>query len=184
MLSPIISSDGLGGIGPEVMTSRFGIWVGWMISSALFCPIRKFTIPTSLVILKSSKIFGFLKSSPTIIVFFPLSAKTVAMFNEQNVFPSPLIDEVSINVFDPLIDFFLYKNCNDDLMARNDSDNADFGFSKTDKLEVVCFFPTMPNTGIFVSREISSVFRIAFSTKKMANTNINGNNNPKKKAVT
>ena len=80
-------------------------------------------------------------------VFFSLSANTVAIFKEQNVFPSPLTDEVNISVFDPSILCFLYKNCNEERIALNDSESADFGLSKTDKLLSECLTPTIPING-------------------------------------
>ena len=43
-------------------------------------------------------------------------------------------------------------------MALNDSERADFGFSKTAKLVSVCFKPTTPINGIEVKLEMSSVF--------------------------
>ena len=64
-----------------------------------------------------------------------------------------------------------FKNCNEERIALNDSDNADFGFSKTDKLEVPCLIPTTPIIGILVSLFISSVLRIEFSRKKSQNYN-------------
>ena len=104
-----------------------------------------------LSILKSPKILGFLKSKPTITVFLSLNAKTVAKLIEQNVFPSPLTEEVNIKIFAPSFCCFLYINCNEERMALNDSAKGDLGFSKTDKLFSVFFFPITPINGILVS---------------------------------
>ena len=87
------------------------------------------------------------KSKTKIIVFFSLNEKTVAILIEQNVFPSPLIEEVSIIVLEPSMLCFLYKNCNEERIALKDSDNADFGRSKTAKLLSECFIPTIPING-------------------------------------
>jgi hypothetical protein len=53
----------------------------------------------------------------------------VAILSEQNVFPSPLTEDVSINVLVPSIFCFLYKNCKEERMALKDSESADFGLS-------------------------------------------------------
>src|SRR5690606_21423918 len=88
----------------------------------------------------SPDILGFLKSRPTITVFFSLKAKTVAKFIEQNVLPSPLTDEVIINVLEPVTFIFLYKNCNEDLTALKDSARADFGCSNTARFDLPPYF--------------------------------------------
>ena len=132
--------------------------------------------------LKSPNILGFLKSSPTITVFFSLKAKTVAKFIEQNVLPSPLTDEVNIKILAPSFSCFLYKNCNEERIALKDSANGDFGFSKTAKLFVVFFLPTTPISGILVNLEISSALLILLSNRTIKNTITNGIKNPTKAA--
>ena len=66
---------------------------------------------------------------------------------EHNVFPSPLIDEVTIIVL-----FFLFFSLNRkwilERIALNDSAMVDFGFKNTAKLFFAVFFPTTPKTGI------------------------------------
>ena len=69
-------------------------------------------------------------------------------------------------------------------MALNDSDKADFGLSNTDKLESVCFTPTIPINGRSVKLEISSIFWIEFVIKNIKNTTTRGIMIPKKKAST
>ena len=56
-------------------------------------------------------------------------------------------DKDGINVFEPSILCFLYKNCNEERIALNDSESADFGLSRTDKLLSECLTPTIPIKG-------------------------------------
>jgi hypothetical protein len=85
---------------------------------------------------------------------------------------------------DPSSFCFLYKNCNEDRIARKDSDNADLGLSKTARLLKDCFTPTTPINGIVVKLETSSVFCIELFIKKIKNTIDNGINKPRKIAIT
>ena len=84
----------------------------------------------------------------------------------------------------PSISCFLYKNCKDERMARKDSERADLGRSKTDKLDCDCLMPITPIIGIEVRLVMSSVFKIAFSIKKMPKTINKGMSSPMKKAIT
>ena len=69
-------------------------------------------------------------------------------------------------------------------MALNDSDNADLGFSKTDKLELPYLIPTTPIKGILVNLLISSVLRMEFSRKNIIKIITKGISSPKNNART
>ena len=134
--------------------------------------------------LKSSNIFGFLKSKPTITVFFSLKAKTVPILVAQKDFPSPLTDDVSIKVLAPTRFCFLYKNCKEERIARKDSAIADLGFSKTARLLLLLINPITPITGILVSCSISSVLCMLLSVNVKKNANNKGIKIPKNSAKT
>ena len=97
---------------------------------------------------------------------------------QQNVLPSPPTEEVSINVFVPATNCLLYKNCKEDRTALKDSANADFGFSKTDKLLSVFLTPITPSKGRLVNLETSSVFCMELLIKNIKNIITNGPNRP------
>ena len=145
--------------------------------------MRKFTTPTSLLILKSPKILGFLRSSPTKTVFFSLSANTEARFIEQNVFPSPLTELVTNTVLAPFMPCFLYMNCKLDRRALKASAIADFGLVRTTKLLSIGLFPIMPKSGMEVIRSRSFTLLILVSKNTRKNTKTKGKNNPSRPAI-
>ena len=86
-LEPRIS-DGLGGIGPHGIISRFAISVLTTTSFSSLDPTSTLDIPVSLPVLKSLCIRGRLMSQSIIITLEPAWAMVIARFAAQDVFPS------------------------------------------------------------------------------------------------
>ena len=125
------SSAGFGGIGPDLIISKFLILVLKIISFLSDFSDRYVDNPISLSFAKDKNNFGFLMSAPINKVFFPDIAYIVAKFFAQNVLPSPLIEDVN-NIVLPLLSLGIINSIFD-LIFLNDSAILDFGFSFTIK---------------------------------------------------
>src|SRR5450756_604070 len=90
------SSDGLGGIGPEVTSQRFGTCSTAVIASlsATSCRIR-LDRPTFRILPKILCCDGRLKSASIRTVLCPAPARTTARFAAVRDFPSPGPEEVT-----------------------------------------------------------------------------------------
>ena len=99
MRSEESSSEGLGGIGPEGVTQRFGTSVGRKTASGSAVAVSWLTRPKRLETRKTWCRRGLRRSQSTSSTWRPSWASTTARFDAVAVFPSPATAEVTAIAF-------------------------------------------------------------------------------------
>ena len=161
--SPCMSSLGFGGMGPDVMTSRFSYSVFCMTFPSAILPERNILIPWWLERLNFSCSVGLRISRFRTIVFLLAILMIAARLTQMVVFPSPLMVDVTAMTWERSLRTI---NCRSVRRFLNDSATADLGDISTLSLLLSSFICGItPKIGTFVRRLTSSSVLILSSKK-------------------
>ena len=174
------NSDAFGGIGPEVIKYRFSCSLGVRISSQLFLPIKKVDTPALFSIPNALCMRGLCKSKSINNTFLEARAKIKAKVEEQKVFPSDGLMEVTKITFPvPFFSTFLPRYCRLVRMALKDSEIPLLGLRSVTFCKLIFSEKgTPPNTGIFDSLVSSRTLSILRNNTERKNAINAANNNP------